>query len=250
MLVALGVAAVAVLAQSEPCSRSVAFEAYDSFGDALNVLLVVDGQPSATTPVKLSVPCAATVAVRNVATGAEVPWLASPESVPAEPVKLRFPGRRQATVVSAVGSIDWVTPGWGDGKMLLGSGGARIDWWGKYLHLSAALRVTNYGYRWVIRSPAWPVLDAFAGFGYALGTEALRAFFALDLGVWSYATPTVRLSAALSFGRHFITAAFDNHFYPEGVLPQGMSRTLGYQDVPVINFIFWGLQLGYGVAFF
>lgn len=228
-------------------AHAVRIEAYDSFRDELTALILVDGRPVATTPNTVDVRACAPVAVvvRNVASGEE----RSLDARSGDHLRVDFPGRHTATVLSAVGSLDWVKPGWGDGHMTLGGGGARLDWWGRFAHLTAAVRLTNYGYRWVVRPPVWPVVDLFAGLGYAVGTDALRAHFALDLGAWAYATPTLRACVALALGRHFITGTFDTHLYPEGLLPMGQSRRRGYENVPIENFVFWGFELAYGWRF-
>jgi len=223
----------------------VRVSAFDSFADELKAVILIDGKAIATTPNEVEVPaCSPTFVLRRTDTGEELTLHATPGVMRAD-----FPGRRAALVVSVVGSFDWVLPGWGDGHLLLGGGGGRIDWWGRFVHLSAAVRITNYGYRWVVRPPAWPVVDLFAGLGYAVGTDAVRVHFALDLGAWAYATPTLRATAALAMGKHFVTATFDAHLYPEGLLPLGQSRRPGYEKTPVENFVFWGFQLAYGWRF-
>lgn len=231
----------------------VRVEAWDSYGNVLRAAVLVGGVARAVSPVTVFLPqCLDGFVIRDVETGAQ--WVAQAPALGffAEGegrVAHRFPGRETLLVLSGAADFSWVDPGWGDGRQVHGGLGARLDWWGRFLHFSLAARATSFRYRhlYITTSPVIPVADVFAGFGYGAWTSTWQLNFALDVGLWSLLTPTFRASASLAVGRRFVvTSSFDVHVFPTALTPPDDRRT-GYMFVPSENFLFWGGQLAFGV---
>lgn len=221
---------------------TVRVEAETTYGVAVRAVVFLQGEPDSRTPITLRLPsCTGRVLVRLVETGEtrEVP-------VDGDLAVARFGDRWPTWVVGPVADLSWIAPGWGDGAQVNPSGGARLDWWGEHFHFSAALRLGTFAYRWLVRPPVLPVADLFAGVIFASGTEQLRVYYGVDLGLWSVVCATARLIGALAFGQHFITVGLDLHVYP--IFLAGDHAAL-YARVPFENYLFWGAEAGWGMRF-
>lgn len=224
---------------------AVHVDAESSFGVPLQAVILVDGVPDRLTPGTVMLPaCATSVTVRYAETGETREVAVSGDPATRNDVNVRFGDRTAAWVVGVTGDVAGVTPGWGDGAQVWPSGGGRLDYWGEHFHFSAAVRLGTFGYRWLVKPPVLPVADLFAGVVFASGSEQLRVYYGVDLGLWSVACATARAIGALAFGRHFVTLAVDLHLYP--IFVAGPRAGL-YARVPIDNFVFWGGELAWGM---
>ncbi len=223
----------------------VTVAAKDSFGDdQVAMLLGPGGEQLAQLPWEGPLPACLGAFVAQTAAGARLERAVTLKAGERNQVRFDFPGRPPRVVASAFGELALVAPPFRVGSEFHFGGGARLDYWGRWFHFTFAMKAQTL-YADLLALPFIPAIDLFFGVGSAFGTSTARFHFSFDVGAWTIATPTVRLSLALSlFDRLFFTAGLMAHLHPLGLVPPWQRDVLS--DLPFEQFIFPGASFGVG----
>lgn len=217
----------------------------DSFGDdQAAMLLGPGGEQLAQLPWEGPLPACLGTLVAQVPGGARQERQVSLKVGERNELRFDFAGRPPRVVASAFGEAAYVAPPFRVGSEFHFGGGARLDYWGRWFHFTFAVKAQTM-YADLLALPVIPAIDLFFGVGSGFGTSTARFYFSFDVGAWTIATPTVRLSLALSlFDRVFFTGGVMAHLHPLGLLPPWERGAQA--DLPFEQFIFPGASFGVG----
>lgn len=194
-------------------------ELVDGFGDRQQGYLFINGRRFGVLPFDGIVPWC-TISIEGalpVPNAPRVKWGGAALDMKAvNTVVIAIPGRQARSSVMAFGELalsasaslpselaaDLSRSNWG--------AGARLDYWGKVLHVSVAVKASSLfrlGFLRDASAAAAPMADLFVGLGTGTTDEGpTRLRFAFDAGLWSLVCPSLRMTLALSFGEHFFIA--------------------------------------------
>jgi len=224
-------------------ARLVRISAEDSWGaGAPAVLLNTKGKAVATLPIQLPIAdCLPRLTVRYVPDG---PDLVVP--VDGHEATARLSGPQGWSAVSTLTQISWVTPGWREGSQIHESVGARLITWQRWIHLDLGAKVSTFVLPDVVDIQLPVLFDVYVGYPFVFSPRGLDLRFALDVGLWSTACPTIRAAASLVLGRFVVSADFSTHLYPMAVvIPQSRPRI--QYDIPFENYLFWSAGAAIGL---
>jgi PEGA domain len=233
-------------------------ELRDSFGDPVKGVLIVDGREVGALPYRGALPACATRFQAREADGVAAAEWRPPEGrlSAAGPnlLEFRLEGRRIHVSLSGTGEYGaflFAQPAGlsGDLPDQMTAFGGRIDYWGKLLHVSVAVKASTLFRQLFAGSAAasWAVAaDLYVGLLVASQQRPARVWLAVDVGLWNVLCPSARLSLALSiFDIGFITIYGDAH-YVSDFLVKDTAGTLASRTLLQSVMLSAGASIGVG----